>query len=551
MKRPAQPTETERLHHLLALGAVCIDQSKPYHVGPGSDTHVCTDSHLNPIDPSHELIPAGSTDTRGRIAIIMDALAGICISQPQHEAFAVGVQMDHGSSSIRLVVAGNASARGDQLEIARAHLIRVWDKLKEIARLHVEQRIAVDREVKRKNWVHTSHEIQQQLGEGAEMISRRKELRKMVVRHAVNKLYQRLKKRWGAFTEFSLQFARFRDADGFSPRLRSNEELKAIEHIREIIIETIDMGDKLKEDKPFTSAWPETRVRLVCKHLRAIDTNFKAIRHNSLVRVLLSLLPGPAFPFEHFIKKIVSLYEYTNTLLSWARSPRLHHTFLMSLTIDTLYTNPKTLTTLPTTISMWKALIIDIISSSGFEEDALSSGTTTISYINNLATAAYNMFSTTPASADTSPIHCEVALITHYHTFTNHSRWSHVPPFTYIGASKGACLCCHYWLTAYTRHTQRQFTLRGTHAKFCYPWQLPPFRAACYSDLEVRIAVTMAGQMARVLLDRWVEEGLKILRKGSGGDYRARVSGGNDFERRVSNLKRKMRQGWGRLSKKL
>ncbi|KAF8416745.1 hypothetical protein EV426DRAFT_396420 [Tirmania nivea] len=498
-----------RLMQYIAAAAATINYTNSLPTTTEADRRMPT----QPEELANGFIAGGGSPGRG--AIVMDALASICVSQATGEVFAIGLQFNHKDSILDILIAGNHD-KNDSLRKAKQHLENVLRKVKELGNLYAEERKKDGDVAKWKKWKDNSPP-KVSYPKGHRITQRAMELLAIIVKHSAAKLHRRIAKRLTDFIALSQELLGYVKSKQNTARPAEEDdehkkEMQFLENLLEIagcityIYEAL--GKEPRELKP-------EALNFICLELLTAWSNFdvlKAAHKHDVFRYVEKFSPRNSFPLMHYLEKVLSIYGYFTTLMNWARSPFLRVSLSMTTRVQVLAESSKA-PSLPTNEDAWEAVLNDLFESANVDP-------TDQSFVAESAKHAWLRYRPKRAKLKRCPIHCEVALVQHYHQSS-----SIVPPLCYIGVSKLSCLCCHLFLREFAKETKKNFKTRGTHSKIYYPWGFPEL-GALDGALEGRIQEQMATEIAIHAAHQLMEKG-KVRSRATSDSSGASVESGN------------------------
>ncbi|KAG0136913.1 hypothetical protein HOY82DRAFT_535995 [Tuber indicum] len=201
------------------------------------------------------------------------------------------------------------------------------------------------------------------------------------------------------------------------------------------------------------------------------------------------------FPLRRALEKLTSLPRHIESLFGFAHSPRLRSALRCQLSIFVVPKKTQTVK-LPASPEEWKSFV-DFACHKRYDFRK---------------THAAELVEKFGSRKWVCPVHCECALIQHFHS-RHGNKWDNVPPFSYIGVSKLSCSACHIWIEAFNDRSGRKFYTRSSHGKWYWPWGVPRAEGP---------AVELMVQMVR---DKYLGPAIQMLQR-AGSDSSGASSDG-------------------------
>ncbi|PUU77574.1 hypothetical protein B9Z19DRAFT_1085909 [Tuber borchii] len=387
--------------------------------------------------------------TTVRIFPVLDALSSISVSREKSQVIAVGLQMNHETNEIRLLIADNHHVSQALLH----HLNKVWRKLQSLSDRYAEHRVRTGRSENPQYQV-VSPDIPIQVAalkveifRDVYLYSLQKQMRR------VDKWFQRL----GKFVRALLERRGPSNLDDFEQNLSDTVI---------VLLIALKLVCKLR-DNPETPL-TDTEWAVVCSHSMAANENVGGLladRNESGCEILAEELkddfhtgnPPEAFALRRALVKLTALPQHIETLFGFAHSPRLRPALQYSMSIVGVPGRCRN-AELPSKQAGWAQFLKTIWG----EEHR---------WHKNVAweLAGKKWFA---AQKYMCMIHCECKLI-HYLETSHASRWDNVARFPYLGVSKLSCGACRIWISSFNELGGRQYYTRGSHDKWYWPWGMP------------------------------------------------------------------------------
>ncbi|ODH48502.1 hypothetical protein GX48_05369 [Paracoccidioides brasiliensis] len=418
-------------------------------------------------DPPRRECMALDDPIHDRMTVVLDAVANVLVSKPKGEVIAVGFQQrQEPDREIILTVASNSNLPDCTLQHARFLL----DKLHKLGREFADFRLKTTApDNQSDDWVSCPWIDEHQLPD--DLLEKSNLFRKDAFLFSLPKLRQRLNKPWARMSLASA-FIGYVDAVDSISHSKDLDNRELIGHLR-LIRDVLDFALPVVNQN--NNHDPEDMAKLV-DGMGQVDDALQEIQKIKAWEAKLFAIAETEFPLERFLKKAVSLSRAVDTLLKYAKSPRLYRRYLdrTKIHVQQLSNAPRPISLLTT--GDWndvcKEALLHHAATSLLElitEDCNRPGAVIRSRFENQDTIQ-------------APVHCECAVALHLL-----ASGQAIP---YIGVSKLSCLACALFLKSLSR-TGHQFCTKGSHAKAYFPWKYP--------DIEIAGSRISEGHRAEIL----------------------------------------------------
>ena len=379
-------------------------------------------------------IPASNIDFRSRLEArfsrLLDSIANLLVSAPQHEVYAVALQ--GAPPSIQLVVAGNAAVPKKTTE----HIDTLWQRLQKLAedyaKFHnLSDTVDFPPQAKRDKLPPSTRGCIIQFEREA-------------LQFCGEKLNRRFSKYLASFKQI--------DCSGLPPKSRFLDVYSALMALTELLEERADFKDN--EWESFADAY------------RSFDRQVDLLLEENLAYLYERM--KKVFPIDRYLRKVTAFSKDIKILLNRANSPRMLPWFRSKLTVEAIAPSGPLDFSLPKSPDEWREVV----------NSALES-------INKAKEQACELREEIPSKVmgDIKKIinkpcnhqiyaHCECTLLAHMHANRDQKFLPH------IGVSKLSCRVCFFTIQAVNIVYQTNFYTKGSHNKWYYPWAVPSIFAA-------------------------------------------------------------------------
>ncbi|ODH53245.1 hypothetical protein GX48_00441 [Paracoccidioides brasiliensis] len=419
-------------------------------------------TEVNGQDPPRQECMALDDPIHDRMTVVLDAVANVLVSKPKGEVIAVGFQQrQEPDREIILTIASNNDLPDRTLQHARFLLDKLHELGQEFANFRLEKTAPDDRVP---SPCIDEHQLPHDLLEKSNLF------RKDAFLFSLRKLRQRLNKPW-ARTSRASAFIEYVDIVDSSPRSKDLDNCELIGHLR--LIRNV-LRFALPVVNQNNNHDPKDMAKLV-DGMGQVDVALQKIQRINAWEAKLFVITETKFPLERFLKKVVSLSHAVDTLLKYARSPRLYRRYLnrMKIHVQQLSNAPRPIS-LPT--GDWNDICKEVL--------LHRAATSLLKLITDDCDQPGAVIRSRFENQDTvqAPVHCECAVALHLL-----ASGRAIP---YIGVSKLSCLACALFLKSLSR-TGHQFCTKGSHAKVYFPWKYP--------DIEIAGSRISEGHRAEIL----------------------------------------------------
>jgi hypothetical protein len=402
-----------------------------------------------------------------RMTVVLDAVANVLISKPKGEVIAVGFQQrQEPDREIILTVASNNDLPDRTIQHARFLLDKLQNLGQEFATLRLET-TALDNQSDDRvpsPWID-EHQLPDDLLEKSNLF------RKDAFLFSLRKLRQRLNKPWSRTSRASA-FIEYVDAVDSISRSKDLDNHELIGHLR-LIRDVLEFALPVVNQN--NNHDPKDMAKLV-DGMGQVDDALREIQRIKAWEAKLFAIAETEFPLERFLKKAVSLSSAVDTLLKYAKSPRLYRRYLdrTKIHVQHLSNAPRPISLLTT--GDWNDVCKEVLLHHGatsllesITDDRNRPGAVIRSRFENRDTVQ-------------APVHCECAVALHLL-----ASGRAIP---YIGVSKLSCLACALFLKSLSC-TGHRFYTKGSHGKAYFPWKYP--------DIEIAGSRISEGHRAEIL----------------------------------------------------
>ncbi|ODH26133.1 hypothetical protein ACO22_04804 [Paracoccidioides brasiliensis] len=293
-------------------------------------------TEVNGQDPPRQECMALDDPIHDRMTVVLDAVANVLVSKPKEEVIAVGFQQrQEPDREIILTIASNNDLPDRTLQHARFLLDKLHELGQEFANFRLEKTAPDDRVP---SPCIDEHQLPHDLLEKSNLF------RKDAFLFSLRKLRQRLNKPW-ARTSRASAFIEYVDIVDSSPRSKDLDNCELIGHLR--LIRNV-LRFALPVVNQNNNHDPKDMAKLV-DGMGQVDVALQKIQRINAWEAKLFVITETKFPLERFLKKVVSLSRAVDTLLKYARSPRLYRRYLnrMKIHVQQLSNAPRPIS-LPT-----------------------------------------------------------------------------------------------------------------------------------------------------------------------------------------------------------
>ena len=422
----------------------------------GEERVILQEYVLSPLIHTME-IPASNIDSRSKLEAkfsrLLDSIANLAVSAPQHEVYAVALQ--GAPPSLQLVVAGNAAVPKKTTE----HIETLWQYLKTLAedyaKFHKLSDIAESPpQAKRDKFPPSTR-------------GRIIQLEREALKFCGEKLHRRFSKHLASFKQI--------DCSGLPPESRFLHVYSAVMVLTEVLEKRADFKDDNWES--FADAY------------HGFDRLVNLLLEENLTYLYERMKKD--FPIDRYLMKVTAFSKDIKILLNRANSPRMLPWFRSRLTIQTIAPSGPLNFSLPNSPDEWKEVVDSALESINKAKEQ----------------ACVELYEEVPSKviSDIKKIvnkpcnhqiyaHCECTLLAHMHANRDQKFLPH------IGVSKLSCRGCFFTIQAVNTVYQTNFHTQGCHNKWYYPWAVPSRFAAdkavtseIYSNLADRFGSVYAG----------------------------------------------------------
>jgi len=269
-----QKDQLNMLSMLAALGAATCPQPVP----TSPDT-----TERTPCLPvlSHRMLRDQTQQERSKAP--MDALALLCVSEPQKQVVAIGCQVDyppdaHDSAQLHFTVSSNTMT--PQLQSIEPYIRRLWTVMQQISRIRGQERCTLTSPMYQSP-PHTPYKSQI-----SHLILK---LNIIAFKYTFRKLYFRFRKRYHSF----LAFRRYLLTTGAESLATSSRAARILPIILQISRQIVELAENVapvvevvRADKDITDAFAIP----VINNLQAIAKLYHQIEDRDVVDLLVSLV---------------------------------------------------------------------------------------------------------------------------------------------------------------------------------------------------------------------------------------------------------------------
>ncbi|PUU81811.1 hypothetical protein B9Z19DRAFT_1062375 [Tuber borchii] len=480
-----------KVDHLVALMSVAIGD-KAHH------TH-----RQNPIPLTD--ITGGILDYdegKKRTFPILDALASICVSNPEKQVVALGLQLKLSEGKLCLTIAQNEQVKSGLVN----YLQQVWSMLQGMSVKFKAKRSALGQTAESEQYRRVSPNIPDDVAWDSRI-----RLFRCIYLYTRDKNQKRVKKPLDTLAEFMERFYKSQGTQHTGSRADLDFAFRALRGA----YKNFDSKVTVPQDDRFWESLYALLEEATCAVTRIIQNHpvFCSVLVNE-VALDNERKNSVVFDLGHALQKLTSQHRNIQCLIAFANSPRLQSVLGCQLTIITVPANPKRPIALPLLAVNWKEIIQTMVpphksvGGKWVEKEAASLVSALAKHRNVNA-----------------PVHCECALIEYYTKGAKSTRglnrvpkvsnattvplgyrceenrqpasgradewkvvgrkegsarsvkvsdqWKLVPPFNYIGVSKLSCAACQMWMDGYNKRGGKTFYTRGSHGKWYFPWATP------------------------------------------------------------------------------
>ncbi|ODH37693.1 hypothetical protein ACO22_02603 [Paracoccidioides brasiliensis] len=270
-------------------------------------------------DPPRRECMALDDPIHDRMTVVLDAVANVLVSKPKGEVIAVGFQQrQEPDREIILTVASNSNLPDCTLQHARFLL----DKLHKLGREFADFRLKTTApDNQSDDWVSSPWIDEHQLPD--DLLEKSNLFRKDAFLFSLPKLRQRLNKPWARMSLASA-FIGYVDAVDSISHSKDLDNRELIGHLR-LIRDVLDFALPVVNQN--NNHDPEDMAKLV-DGMGQVDDALQEIQKIKAWEAKLFAIAETEFPLERFLKKAVSLSRAVDTLLKYAKSPRLYRRYL-------------------------------------------------------------------------------------------------------------------------------------------------------------------------------------------------------------------------------
>ncbi|PWW74083.1 hypothetical protein C7212DRAFT_346849 [Tuber magnatum] len=427
-KKPDRYHLAEQLdpHHLAALMSFTFANQQDGSLG---------------LEPPSQLVKHGVTDdhsTSVRTFPVLDAIAGISISEVESRVVAVALQLNSQTQEIHLTIAANQMDK----EKLVSHLTAVWGKLQTLSNAYAEERGGKSN----------------LCGRGSPDIPAgvayplRVEIFRDIYQFCMGKQMKRMKKWLKGLISFMQHLVQRRgDADLKGTDLNLHYVVVGLFTVLQFFMRLHDnpgtqLADREWEEIYMHTMWATENATIALK-----DRN----RCETLAQEIKDCCTGDRFQLRRALEKLTFLARRVDSLISFAHSPRLRPALQYAISISTVPELTRTVK-LPRSREQWQSILeVACTERADWQREK-----------------AEELLKKFESEECMCPLHPECGLIQYLETKRD-GPWDDIPPFTYIGVSRLSCSGCRNWITAFNRLGGRQFYIGGTSGKWYWPWGMP------------------------------------------------------------------------------
>ena len=372
---------------------------------------------------TYQEIPASNIDFRDRSVArflrLLDSIANLAVSLPQHEVYAVALK-GAPPSAIRLAVAGNDIVPDKTIK----HIKTLWQHLQILAedysRFHKLSLLADSPPQAKRNNLPPStlrHIIQ---------------LETEALKFCGEKLHRRFSKHLASFTQI--------ECSGLPPGLR----------LLDVYPELMTLTDMLG-----------LRAKFSDDHGEKFSEAYLSFNH----KVDLLLKENPPylyermkkfFPIDRYLKKVTAFAKDVKILLNRANSPRVRPWFQSQLEVEPITPSEPVNFLLPNSPDEWRKVVTSAIES--INKRKKQAGVELYEEILPRVMSDIKKIIAKPCNKQIYA-HCECTLLAHMFANRNQGFLSH------IGVSKLSCRGCFFTIQAVNTVHQTNFHTNGCHNK--------------------------------------------------------------------------------------
>ncbi|KAK2802655.1 hypothetical protein FQN50_007263 [Emmonsiellopsis sp. PD_5] len=438
-----------------------------------------------------------------RLTKLLDSLAGLFVSNADHEVIATAVRVGKISQKITVMISSNTTIPPATCE----HATWIWRALREISfryhKLYPEES-------------SPTQDIKDQ-----ELLNQLSEFRYKCLRFNFAKIQKRVNGEFPLFEKLDLTVF-----DEDHPLRQCSKAIFALEKYF-----TRNEGAVYgKPDENNTKAWNLMKI-----WFRICQTGVEYISKNGLTpeeRLRLSAFPH----WGSYFKKITYAMDQVDDILKASMSPKCRHLFHYKFNLSLVPAAMSKAHTVPQSAKDWEDVL----------ERALSRRNKS-QLDNYLVVPELKLLKMSAITKDSAYLcqeqidqdlatHCEVELLLHIARLESENP-SLAKAYPYLAVSKPSCYGCHLFILAYNRIHETHFMTRGRQRKFSWPWQFPEN----FQENEVT-AARMYGFLANIWGDHYngYETEMKDMSQDStavsGAGGRAHFDRRKDPERRARLL---------------
>ncbi|KAG0138498.1 hypothetical protein HOY82DRAFT_666375 [Tuber indicum] len=428
-KKPDPYRLAEKLdpHHLVALMSFTFANQQ--------DGFRCVDP------PQSQLLKRSVTDdhdTSARTIPVLNAIAGISISEVESGVAAVALQLNSQRQEVHLTIATNQTDK----EKLVSHLTAVWGKLQALSNTYADERGGNSNLCGRR-----SPEIPENVA-----LPLRVEIFRDIYKFCMLKQMKRMKKWLAGLNSFMRQLVQRRgDADLQGTELNLYYVVVGLFTVLQLLTRLNDNpGTHLPERE-----WEEIYMQSMWATENATFALNDRNRCETLAQEMKDFCSGDRFQLRRALEKLIFLARHIDSLISFAHSPRLLPVLQCTISISTVPEQMRTVK-LPISRAQWQSIL-------------------EVAYIEHTDWQwgeAEELLKRFESEEYLCPIHPECGLIQHLEDELD-SPWNDISPFTYIGVSRPSCSACCDWMTAFNKLGGRQFHIGDTSGKWHWPWGMP------------------------------------------------------------------------------
>lgn len=390
--------------------------------------------------------PPASSPTRvpWRLTKLLDSLAGLLVSNANHEVIATALRVDTRTQKITIMLSSNTTVPPATCE----HAIWIWRALREISFRYHQLYAASSKESS------PTHDIKDQ-----ELLNLLSNFRNKCLRSNFAKIQKRINSRFSLFEKLDLT-----EFDEDHPLRQLSTAIFALEKY----FTRNECAVYGKPDEDMTEAWDLMKGLFgICQ--KSVRYIFKNDGLTPDERLRLSGFPH----WESYFKKVAVTMDEVDRIVKVSMSPQCRHLFHYEFNLHSVPATMSKAHTIPQSAKDWEDVL----------ERALSRRNKSQQDSNLALAPELKLLKMSTITKDTAymcreqigkdlVIHCEVKLLLLIARLESENP-SLAKAYSYLGVSKLSCHGCHVFIEAYNRIHGTRFMTRGTHGKSYWPWQFP------------------------------------------------------------------------------